>query len=525
MFEIVETGAQVDKAAWEKRVERLREELLEVQYENLAQKKFPVVLLINGVDGASKSETVSLLTEWMDPRHIHAHALGAPTEDEQQRPPMWRFWKRLPARGDMGIFFGSWHSQIIVDRAEKVIGRDEFEQALAQNVRFEQMLMDEGALVLKFWFHLSKHAQKQRLTELSSKKKTAWRVSAEEWRRFGRYDRYRAVSEQALRATDSPRAPWILVEGADLRHASLLVGETLLGAMRQRLDALREAAKPAASKPAASKPAASAPVKASKKPPAPAKRATKAAAAKAALAIDLTPPSICDTIDLTQALSKKKYEKELVRWQRDLALITRDPRFAALSPVVVFEGMDAAGKGGAIRRITSAVDARLYQIVPIAAPSDEERAQPYLWRFWRRVPRDGKMMIFDRSWYGRVLVERVEGFCSTADYQRAYEEINDFESQLEGAGSVVVKFWLQVSQEEQLRRFKERETVPWKRFKITPDDWRNRAKWGDYQQAASDMLVRTSTDAAPWTLVAAEDKYHARIKVLRTLVEAIEDAM
>jgi polyphosphate kinase 2 (PPK2 family) len=208
-----------------------------------------------------------------------------------------------------------------------------------------------------------------------------------------------------------------------------------------------------------------------------------------------------------------------------LNLASRDPRFKSLSVVAVFEGNDGAGKGGAIRRVTGALDSRHYQVTPIAAPTEEERAQPYLWRFWRHLPRKGRVTIFDRSWYGRVLVERVEKFCSEEDWMRAYHEINDFEEQLVEAGGVVTKFWLTVTKEEQLRRFREREKTAFKTFKITPDDWRNRKKWGDYERAVCDMIERTSNDLAPWILIPANDKYSARIAILRTLCERLEAAL
>jgi polyphosphate kinase 2 (PPK2 family) len=230
-------------------------------------------------------------------------------------------------------------------------------------------------------------------------------------------------------------------------------------------------------------------------------------------------------MDLKQALDKGVYEKKIAKLQSRLALATRHPKFAAHDVVCVFEGMDAAGKGGAIRRVTAAVDARLYHTIPVAAPTDEERAQPYLWRFWRHVPRKGRITIYDRSWYGRVLVERIEGLCAEADWMRAYGEISDFEEQLAANGAIVLKFWLQISKEEQLRRFREREATRFKRFKITAEDWRNREKWSAYQEAAADMIERTSTDRAPWTLIEANDKYHARVKVLSTLVQAVESAL
>jgi polyphosphate kinase 2 (PPK2 family) len=229
-----------------------------------------------------------------------------------------------------------------------------------------------------------------------------------------------------------------------------------------------------------------------------------------------------DGMDLARALPKKRYERALERQQGRLARLTRRGRFADHSVVCVFEGMDAAGKGGAIRRVTAALDPRLYRVVPVAAPTDEERAQPYLWRFWRHLPRRGRLVIYDRSWYGRVLVERIEGFCEEPDWRRAYGEINDFESQLARHGVVVAKFWLQISRAVQYRRFKERERARFKRFKITAEDWRNREQWDAYQAAAEEMIARTGTAAAPWTLVEANDKYHARVKVLEALVDAIE---
>jgi polyphosphate kinase 2 (PPK2 family) len=231
---------------------------------------------------------------------------------------------------------------------------------------------------------------------------------------------------------------------------------------------------------------------------------------------------ILKSLDLAQSLDKADYEQKLEAWQGRLNVLTRDPRFQKISVVAVFEGNDAAGKGGSIRRLTGALDARMYKVIPTAAPSDEEKAQPYLWRFWRHIPRRGRLTIFDRSWYGRVLVERVEGFCSEYDWLRAYNEINEFEAQLADYDIVVVKFWLSISKEEQLKRFEEREKTGFKRYKITDEDWRNRDRWNDYEQAVCDMVDRTSSELAPWTLVAANDKYHARIHVLKTLCERIE---
>jgi polyphosphate kinase 2 (PPK2 family) len=231
------------------------------------------------------------------------------------------------------------------------------------------------------------------------------------------------------------------------------------------------------------------------------------------------------SFDYTRCLSRKKYEDHLETLQARLANLSRDPRLATRSLVVVFEGMDAGGKGSTIRRVTQALDARHYRVVPVAAPSEEERAQPYLWRFWRHVPRHGHATLFDRSWYGRVLVERVENFCPEADWMRGYDEINAFEEQLAQAGSIVVKFWMAITPDEQLRRFEERKATPHKNFKITEDDWRNRKKWPLYERAVGDMVDRTSTDVAPWHIVASDDKLFSRTEVLRHLCERIEAAL
>jgi polyphosphate:AMP phosphotransferase len=452
-----------------------------------------VIILIAGVDGAGKGETVNLLNEWMDPRHIRTRALSTMTDEERERPPLWRFWRALPPKGKIGIFFGSWYTDPIVQRVLGNTKPTEHERSLHQIARFERMLIDEGALLLKFWFHLSKKQQKERLNTLEKNPKTRWRVTRLDWSNFKLYDEFRKVSERTLRETSLADAPWTVIEGVDPRYRSLTTATVLLQKLRARLDA------PAA-------PAAPAPAATSMSP-------------------HIDDLHVVKTLDLSQAIPKKKYERQLEKYERKLNLLLRNDDMRDRSVVAVFEGSDAAGKGGAIRRVTAALDARQYHVIPIAAPTEEERAQPYLWRFWRNLPRKGHLAIFDRSWYGRVLVERVEGFCRPNDWMRAYPEINDFEEQLVNAGTVVVKFWLQISKDEQLRRFKEREATRFKRFKITADDWRNREKWDAYEHAVADMVDNTSTEIAPWTLVAANDKYFARIKVLKTLCNRIEAAL
>ena len=506
MFEAAELGQTLDEAIYKERLPLLREQLLAAQMQLRSQARFPVILVFGGVASAGKGETVKKLTEWMDPRFIEVHAVGPASDEELERPPMWRFWRRLPAQGKIGVFFGSWYLDPIHRRVFEKGREGDLVAALGEIRRFEQMLADEGALILKFWFHLSKKAQRRRLDELRSDKKTRYRVEREDLEQAEKYDAYRSAAARVLSETDAHHAPWLVVEGFDRRYRNFRTGEALLTALQRRL------AEPEKERGAAA--TGGTDVASGENGP--------SGASTALPAIERTP--VVRTLDLTLSLDKEEYEAELEEQQRRLGLATRRRRFRRLSPVIVFEGVDAAGKGGAIRRVTGALDARLYDVHSIAAPTDEEKRQPYLWRFWRNMPRDGKFAIYDRSWYGRVLVERVEGFATLDEWRRAYAEINDFESQLVRAGNVVVKLWLQISKEEQLRRFHEREEIAFKRFKITPEDWRNRDKWDAHERAASDMIEHTSTEHAPWTLVEAEDKRYARVKILKTIADAIEAA-
>ena len=479
MFESAELDHRVAKPVYRREELKLRERLLNAQYDLKENGSFPALILIAGVEGAGKGETVNLLNEWMDPRHVLTHGFAEPSDEEQERPHLWRFWKALPPKGKVGVFFGAWHTEPIVQRVFGDISAAQFGEKIDEIVRLEKMLCDEGVLLLKYWFHVSRKEQKKRLKAQGEDPDLPYR-------------KFLKVSETFVRRTSTAEAPWLVIPGADDRYRELTFGRHLLAALRARLDA---------------KPVKRVPDK--QPPPAPP-------------ADNL---NVLRALQLEQPLSKAAYKKQFEKLQGRLSLLSRDARFKSISAVAVFEGNDAAGKGGAIRRLTSAVDARYYRTVPVAAPTEEERAQPYLWRFWRHLPRRGRFLLFDRSWYGRVLVERVEGYCSEADWMRAYTEINEFERSLVRHNMVVVKFWLAISKEEQYRRFKRREKIAFKRFKITAEDWRNRKRWDAYESAVCDMVDRTSTSPAPWTLVEANNKYHARIKVLKTLCNALEDAL
>ena len=492
MFESAELGHKIDKETFRREEPILREALLEAQLELAEKKSFPVILVITGVAGAGKGEIIHLLNEWMDPRHVQALAMDKPSEEELERPYMWRFWRVLPPRGKTAIFLDSWYMPTILDRAYGRIKNAELDQAMDRVCRFEKMLTNEGALILKFWLHLPKEEQKKRFKKLEKDKNTRWRVTDTDWDYHAHYEDILRMAEHALRQTSSIEAPWNIIEGTDPNYRSLSLGNILLQNLKARLEA--------------------------KTTPLP-----QVALPPVMTAIDDL--LILRTLDLSLFLEKSVYKEELEKYQGKLNLLTRDPKFKNISVVIVFEGNDAAGKGGSIRRVTGALDPRHYKVIQIAAPTEEERAQPYLWRFWRHLPRRGKSAIFDRSWYGRVLVERVEGFCTESDWMRSYSEINDFEEQLVRHKTVVAKFWLSISNDEQLKRFESRQQVEFKRFKITEDDWRNREKWDAYEQAACDMIDRTSSIIAPWTLVEANDKRFARIKVLKSLSNLIEEAL
>ena len=493
MFESAEIGHTIDKDTYKSEVPALREALLQAQYRLREQARFPVLILINGIEGAGKGETIKLLNEWMDPRLIRVDSFDVPTDEELSHPPAWRYWRKLPPKGQTGIFFGNWYSKMLQDRVHGRIGKVDLELATDRAQRLERMLCNEGMLIFKFWFHLSKKQMFKRLDSLKDDPLHSWRISPLDWQQSKTYDKFVRYGELVLRRSSRDFAPWYVIEGSDERYRSLTAGRILLEGLHAALEACE--------------------------------RGQLAQPHTASLDLNLDRLSLLGSLDMEQRLSKDDYKAQLFDEQVRLSQLLRDRRMRKRGVLALFEGHDAAGKGSAIRRVTGALDPRLYRIVQIAAPSEDELAQPWLWRFWRNVPGRGEFTIFDRSWYGRVLVERVEGFCSPDEWLRAYTEINEFEEQLVEADIVVVKFWLSIDQDTQLERFKAREETPHKRFKITEEDWRNRDKWDDYDHAVADMVDRTSTEIAPWTLVEANDKRFARVKVLRTLNDRLEAAL
>jgi polyphosphate kinase 2 (PPK2 family) len=542
MFQTAELGQKVSREDFDRISQDLRTELLSLQNE-LRKCDFPVILVFAGVDGGGKGETVNLLNEWMDPRWIVTRAYGMPSDEERERPFYWRYWRDLPPKGQIGLFLSSWYSNPINSFLEKKIGKAEFETQLDRILSFEKTLADDGALIVKFWLHLSKTAQKRRLKSLEKDELQSWRVSKQDWKNWKNYDRFITAAEHALSKTSTGHAPWEIVEGEDGRFRSLTVLTHVRDAIKKHMVERTTKRKLAAEMAAAAKAKREAELahvhshvkdlKKKAEATSGAKKGkdgkkTKAAKAAEAPTVTLSPQgklqprTVLAALDTSRKYDKKEYGLALKKAKAELGVLHREAKARGISTLLVFEGWDAAGKGGAIRRLTASLDARDYRVTPIAAPTDEERAQHYLWRFWRHIPRAGRLTIFDRSWYGRVLVERVEGFAREEEWQRAFAEINDFEEQIGQHGTVLAKFWVHITKEEQYRRFKERETIAYKKWKLTDEDWRNRAQWDQYETAVNEMVERTSTRHAPWILVEGNDKNYARVKIIQSVADLLK---
>ena len=496
MFDTAELGQKVSKADFKERELELREALLKLQYRCLELSGFPVIIDLAGVDGAGKGTTVDLLNKWMDPRWIRAIGYQEPTAEESARPRYWRYWRDLPPKGRIGLYLSGRYSPALLGRVYGQLDDAEFDDRLSEIIRFENTLADDGALILKFWMHLSRESQKERLEALSADPLLSYQVKEKDWRNHENYDEFIAAAEKIITRTNRSAARWNIVEGVDANYRHLAVGEVIRSELERHL-ALFE----------------SAPGDAGFADP----RETNGSR-------DETPHSltIFDNLDMSKTLPKGKNGRKLKKLQARLGELGRKAREQGQSTVLVFEGPDAAGKGGAIRRTVWSLDARAYRIYQFAAPTDVERQHHYLWRFWKKLPRAGNVSVFDRSWYGRVLVERLEGFATEAEWRRAYNEINDFESQIVGRGIILLKFWLHITKDEQLKRFNQRAESTYKHWKLTDEDWRNRELWEAYEQAAHDMVQFTSTGEAPWILVEGNNKHYARQKVIQSVCDALE---
>jgi AMP-polyphosphate phosphotransferase len=479
-----------------KQIEQLRDELLTAQAQLTRDKSFALAIVVTGMPTAGRSEVVNQFLEWLDAKHIKVHAMNEWQQDTPCVPAMKRYWLALPARGEIAIYFMGWYEDYLApalhpSKRERVDER----RVVARIRQFESMLHADRVRVLKMDLRVDRKTQQERIEALRAEKATRWRVTKEDKWLAKHYGQVRKTMDRLIKATNSSAAPWHVVDGTDperrMTTAGSLVLKELESGIRGEFHALAASAS---------------------------SRARKTSNAKVQEKAELLPTTAPKPDDET-------YERELEALQGRLALLTRKDAFGKRCVALAFEGLDAAGKGGTIRRVTAALDARQYTVLPVSAPTPEEFARPYLWRFWRNLPERGEFAIFDRSWYGRVLVERVRDLAEDQDWQRAYDEINEFELQLAEARIIVHKFWLSIGKDEQLKRLNDREEEQLKRFKVDKEDWANRRFFDAYQVAASEMIARTNTIHAPWTVVEADNKKYARLKVLGAVCDALESAL
>lgn len=540
MLETLDLTQKLKKSQYAALAEGLRAELRDLQQAVYAA-KFAVVILFEGWEAAGKGDSIGTLVYPMDPRGFKVFTTHAPTEEERFRPYLWRFWTKLPPRGKFALLDRGWYRRMLEERVEGEIDGQGAMVAAGEIREFERQLTDDGIVLMKFWLQVSKKEQKRRLADIESDRYERWRLKQPGQTRPRNYRRCLEATEEMLALTSTANAPWNLIEAEDRYFRRIKVLEKVIASLRHALAGrgmpLRVIFDEAFELPANAVSQLSGESAADSEPPAGAggdrelgqdqawaSEPTPAGAAGTAMG-PFSTPGLLDRVDLSKKLERKDYEQQLSRQQNRLRELELECYHQRVPVVVVYEGWDAAGKGGNIKRLTQELDPRGYEVIPIAAPDETEKAHHYLWRFWRQLPKAGHIAIFDRSWYGRVLVERVEGFAGETEWRRAYQEINEFERHLAGSGAVLVKFWLHLSPEEQLRRFQERERVPHKRHKITAEDWRNRGRWNAYRTAVVEMIERTSTSYAPWTIVEAEDKLWARVKTLTTLVKALEERL
>ncbi len=488
MLEKADISQVIDKAEYKETIADL-----EIRVGNLQRQVrelgIPVMIVFEGWDAAGKGTMINRLLLAMDPRLFTVYPTNTPNRDEKLRPFLWRHWLRIPERGRIAIYDRSWYGRVLVERVDRIVKKKVWERSYAEISSFERQLVDDGYVIIKFFLHITKKEQKKRFKKLESDKATRWKVAKEDWKHYTQYERYRDAIEDMLARTDTDYAPWTIVESHDWRFATVKVFRRIAVELEKsigtRKNSLQDRGQRSIVGPERS-------------------------------------PSILGNIDLSLTLNREEYEQILEQTQERIREIEHEIFRKRIPVVIIYQGWDAAGKGGNIKRLVQKMDPRGYEVIPIAAPNDVEKAHHYLWRFWCHIPKAGHIAIFDRSWYGRVMVERVEGLCDEKDWKRAYREINEMEQQMVDFGTVLIKFWLHIDKETQLNRFKERESIPHKQWKITEEDWRNREKWDLYQDAVDEMLFRTSTNFAPWTIIESNSKLYARIKAIKTVIAEVE---
>ena len=496
MLREVDLNKNLTKNEYKGMMDKLAPKFAALQREARA-KGLPVMVVFEGWGASGKGTMISRLIQPLDPRGFKVFTIQAENEEEHMHPFLWRFWTKTPAKGRMHIFDRSWYRRVITEQMDAPMDQKRLDAAYHQILSFEEQLSADGTLIIKFFLHISADEQEKRLKKLERSSETKWRVTKADWKHFKQYKAYLPMYDHMLEQTDMSWAPWHVIEATDREYAAVKVMTIVAGMIEERLN--EENAKESRS------------------------HLAERAQEELPGTEETMRTTVLDGVDVSLTMTKEDYKKRLSVLQKELTRLQNEMYLKRIPVVVALEGWDAAGKGGAIKRLTEPLDPRGYEVVPTAAPNDIEKAHHYLWRFWRAMPKDGHMTIFDRTWYGRVMVERIEGFCSQAEWRRAYREINQMEQNLTDHGVIVLKFWLQIDKDEQERRFNERMEDPEKQWKITDEDWRNREKWDAYVKAVDEMILRTSTTYAPWTIVEADSKYYARIKILETVVRALKN--
>lgn len=459
----------------------------------IKEQKMPVIVLIDGWSAAGKGSAISSTIRLMDPRFFKVYNMDKITEDEWRRPFLYRYAVKMPGQGQFAFFDGSYLSEAVKDYLSGLTKRKEFERTLHSIRDYERSLTDNGYLIIKAFLNIDKKTQKKRLKTLQESKNTAWRVVDEDLWENENYESFAEVYQEARTVTETLDCPWHLVEVGNEKDMEGDLLSIITHAIDSRLAYL-------------------------------AKNGRNRKLVKNPFGLKKIKPLEKIRLD-TCVIPEEEYKKELEKLQKKLSKLHYKLYRKKVPLIIAYEGWDAAGKGGNIKRVATALDCRGYEVFPIASPTAEEKSRHFLWRFYTRLPKTGHIAIFDRTWYGRVMVERLEGFCTENDWQRAYNEINEFERDLTDAGAIVVKFWVQIDKETQLQRFTERQNTPEKQWKITEEDWRNREKWDLYEVAINEMLQKTNTEFAPWTILESNDKYYARIKALKVIIEAIENKL
>lgn len=472
----------------EQRLEAARNRLA-AQQVLIKEHKLPVLVLMEGWGAAGKGSVLGKIIKNIDPRFFKVATMDIPSEEEKRKPFLYRYFVRIPEAGKFMFLDGGWLDEVTRECLLEKLDDESYKKRISSIRNFERQLTDNGYLVLKFFFQISAKEQKKRLDGLWEEKNTRWRVGQFDNWQNKHYEKCLDVYEQYLSDTHLPAAPWYLIDAKNKKWAELQVLETMVSGIDTAL---------------------------------------KNSAMAVPLLQNAFPlkqmPKLAD-ISLDKNLTEEEYEEQLDKYQKRLRELHNELYRKKIPVVIAYEGWDAAGKGGNIKRITGALDPRGFEVHPIASPEPHEKARHYLWRFWNRLPKTGHVAIFDRTWYGRVMVERLEGFCSENDWQRAYNEINEFEKELKDWGAVIVKFWVQIDKDTQLERFNDRQNTPEKRWKITDEDWRNREKWDQYEAAVNEMIEKTSTEYAPWHVLESNDKKYARIKALKIVIEEIEKVL